>query len=159
MNDTENETPSENGAETAKDIKEKKSSKETFIQFLKFTAFSLGAGIIELVSFTLLNELTGLDYWASYFIALVLSVLYNFTVNRRFTFKSAANIPLAMLMVFLFYCAFTPYSIWLTDFLDVRHDWNEYLVLLIVMVQNLILEFLWCRFVVYRKNINTAAKK
>ncbi len=135
--------------------KKKLSAKENFTQVVKFVLFSCGAGIIQFGSFTLLNELLHLNYWVSYLIALVLSILYNFTVNRRFTFKSANNIPAAMALVFLFYCAFTPYSTWLTDFLTVKKGWNEYLVLIVCMVQNLILEFLWCRFVVYRKSINS----
>lgn len=130
-------------------------AKENFIQVIKFIFFSAGAGIIQFASFTLLNELLHLNYWVSYLIALVLSVLYNFTFNRRYTFKSASNIPAAMALVFLFYCAFTPYSTWLTNFLTVKKALNEYLVLVICMVQNLVLEFLWCRFVVYRKSINS----
>lgn len=136
-----------------------KSFKESAILFLKFTVFSLGAGIIQIVSFTLLNELAGLDYWVSTVIALALSVLYNFTVNRKFTFKSAANVPKAMALAFLFYVPFTPYQYFGTKFLTATHGWNEYLVLLIFIVQNFILEFLWCRYVVYRNNINNAPDK
>lgn len=132
----------------------KLSRRENIVQILKFVTFSIGAGIIQIVSFTLLNELTGFAEWLSYLISLVLSVLYNFTVNRRFTFKSANNIPLAMLLVALFYLAFTPYSTWLTNFLT-KKAWNEYIVVALNMIQNLLLEFLWCRFVVYRKSINT----
>lgn len=129
--------------------------KENLMQIIKFVLFSCGAGIIQLGSFTLMNEIIKWDYWTSYLISLVLSVLYNFTVNRRFTFKSANNVPIAMALVFLFYAAFTPYSTWLTDFLTMKKGLNEYLVLFICMVQNLTLEFLWCRFVVYRKSINS----
>jgi len=133
----------------------KLSTKENVIQIVKFVLFSCGAGIIQFLTFTLLNELLALNYWVSYLIALVLSVLYNFTVNRRYTFKSANNVPKAMALVFLFYVAFTPYSTWLTDFLTVGKGLNEYLVLFICMAQNLILEFLWCRLVVYRNSINS----
>lgn len=135
--------------------KVKLTPKETFIQVIKFVLFSCGAGIIQLGAFTLMNEIIRWNYWVSYLIALVLSVLYNFTVNRRYTFKSANNVPLAMALVFLFYVAFTPYSVWLTDFLTMDKGLNEYLVLFICMAQNLTLEFLWCRFVVYAKSINT----
>lgn len=135
--------------------KVKLTPKETFIQVIKFVLFSCGAGIIQLGAFTLMNEIIRWNYWVSYLIALVLSVLYNFTVNRRYTFKSANNVPLAMALVFLFYAAFTPYSVWLTDYLTMDKGWNEYLVLFICMAQNLTLEFLWCRFVVYAKSINT----
>ena len=133
------------------------SPKENFVQVLKFVFFSFGAGIIQFGTFTLLNELLHLNYWVSYLIALVLSILYNFTFNRKFTFKSASNVPVAMGLVFLFYLAFTPYSTWLTDFLTMKKGLNEYLVLAICMAQNLVLEFLWCRFVVYRKSINSNA--
>lgn len=34
-------------------------SKKELLRSLKFLAFSLSAGVIELVSFSLLNELTG----------------------------------------------------------------------------------------------------
>lgn len=135
--------------------KVKLTPKETFIQVIKFVLFSCGAGIIQLGAFTLMNEIIRWNYWVSYLIALVLSVLYNFTVNRRYTFKSANNVPLAMALVFLFYAAFTPYSVWLTDYLTMDKGLNEYLVLFICMAQNLTLEFLWCRFVVYAKSINT----
>lgn len=135
--------------------KQKLTPKQNFIQVMKFVLFSCGAGIIQIATFTLMNEVFHWNYWVSYLIALVLSVLYNFTVNRRYTFKSASNVPKAMLLVFAFYAAFTPYSTWLTNFLTGNKGLNEYLVLVICMVQNLTLEFLWNRFVVYRKSINS----
>lgn len=169
MEERENITPeAENGAEETEvnnaevpqedkssDEKKKLTPKQTAIQILKFVLFSCGAGIIQTLTFTLMNEVFNWHYWVSYLIALALSVLYNFTVNRRYTFKSANNVPIAMLLVALFYCAFTPYSVWLTDFLTVKKGLNEYLVLFINMAQNLTLEFLWCRFVVYRKSMNS----
>jgi len=146
-------------------VNEKISTKESGVMFGKFVAFSIGAGIIQIISFTLLNEGTNLNYWASYTVALVLSVLYNFTVNRRWTFRSVNNVPKAMLLVFAFYCVFAPYSIWMTDWLTdgslfgFGHYWNEYIVLLFVMVQNLIFEFIWWRLVVFKGSINTRPKK
>ena len=132
----------------------KLTKKQNLIQFIKFTAFSATAGIIEVVSFTLLNELSHLPYWPSYLIALVLSVIYNFTINRRFTFKSVANIPIAMLKVIGYYCVFTPLStLWGDAMTDI--GWNEYLVLAMTMVANFVTEFLFTRFVVYRHSINT----
>lgn len=130
------------------------STKQNTVQFLKFTLFSISAGIIQTVSFTLLNELTPFAYWPSYLIALILSVLYNFTVNRRFTFKSVANIPIAMLKVTGYYCVFTPLSTWWGDYLT-KIGWNDYLVLAGTMIINFITEFLFCRFVVYRNSIDT----
>jgi putative flippase GtrA len=128
--------------------------KQNGIQFLKFTLFSASAGIIQALTFTLLNELTPLPYWPCYLTALVLSVLYNFTVNRRFTFKSAANIPKAMLQVALYYLVFTPLSTWWGEALT-NIGWNEYIVLGGTMLTNLSTEFLFYRLVVYRNSINT----
>jgi putative flippase GtrA len=130
------------------------SAKQNTVQFFKFTLFSISAGGVQVISFTLLNELTRFTYWPSYLIALILSVLYNFTVNRRFTFKSVANIPIAMLKITAYYCVFTPLSTWWGDYLT-KIGWNDYLVLIGTMFINFITEFLVCRFVVYRNSINT----
>lgn len=130
------------------------SKKENRIQVLKFAVFSISAGVIQTISFTLLNEFLDWPYWPCYLIALILSVLWNFTLNREFTFKSANNVPLAMAKVFGFYCVFTPLSVWwgsaLTD-----SGWNEYLVLFGTMAVNLSTEFLYDRFFVFRNSINT----
>ena len=133
---------------------QKLSAKETLIQVAKFVAFSMGAGIIQTVTFTLLNELAHLEYWISYLTALVLSVLYNFTVNRRYTFKSATNVPVAMLKVAIYYVIFTPVSTYLGNMAE-NSGVNEYIVLAVTMLCNMVTEFLVCRFWVYGKSINT----
>lgn len=94
-------------------------------------------------------------YWISYLAALVLSVLWNFTFNRRFTFKSAANVPVAMLKVFAYYCVFTPLTTLGGHYLEGTLGWNGNLVTLLNMVLNLVTEFLYCRFVVYRDTVDT----
>lgn len=124
------------------------------MQFVKFTLFSISAGLIQAISFTLLNETTGFPYWPSYLIALVLSVVWNFTFNRRYTFKSSANIPKAMTLVFLYYLVFTPLSTWWGDALT-NIGWNEYIVLGGTMVINFVTEFLFQCFVVFRNTANT----
>lgn len=129
--------------------------RKDLVRAVKFVLFSCGAGIIQIVTFTLLNEVCLLSYWPAYLTALVLSVLYNFTVNRKFTFKSAANIPAAMLKVFGYYCVFTPLSTWLGDFFADSKGVNEYIVLAVTMVCNLTTEYLFCRYVVYRNSIDT----
>ncbi|MEG1547454.1 MAG: GtrA family protein [Clostridia bacterium] len=129
--------------------------KQNMIQMLKFVLFSMSAGVIQIVSFTLLNELARFNYWPAYLIALTMSVIYNFTVNRRFTFKSAKSVPLAMMQVIGYYLVFTPLSTWWGEALT-RIGWNEYVVLLGTMVINLITEFSFCRFVVYRKDMFTS---
>ena len=132
--------------------------KKEWIRVAKFTLFSISAGLIEIVSFALLNELLHLPYWMSYLIALVLSVLWNFTLNRKFTFQSAANVPVAMLKVACYYAVFTPLSTLLEHQLAGNLGWNEYLVTAINMVLNFVTEFLFQRFVVYRNSIDTAKK-
>ncbi|MDR0663050.1 MAG: GtrA family protein [Spirochaetaceae bacterium] len=127
---------------------------QNVVQILKFIAFSFSAGIIQAVSFTLLNEFTDFPYWPCYLIALILSVLFNFTVNRRFTFKSANNVPIAMMKVAAFYLVFTPLSTWFGNLAAVAGI-NEYIILGVTMGCNLITEFLYQRFFVFRDSINT----
>ena len=131
--------------------------KKEIWRVVKFVLFSASAGIIQIGLFTLLNELCKWSYWPCYLIALVLSVLWNFTLNRKFTFKSANNVPLAMLKVALYYCVFTPASTWWGTKLT-NAGWNEYIVLFGTMLVNLTTEFLFCRFVVYRGSIDTNAR-
>lgn len=78
------------------------------LRVVKFVLFSASAGIIQILSFTLLNELTDWPYYACYLPSLLLSILWNFTLNRKFTFHSTANVPVAMLKVLGYYCIFTP---------------------------------------------------
>lgn len=134
------------------------SGKERLVQAVKFVFFSASAGVIQLGSFTLMNEIFKWNYWGCYLIALVLSVVWNFTLNREFTFKSAANVPVAMLKVFAFYAVFTPLSTWggeaVTD-----AGVNEYIVVGVTMVLNMVLEFLYCTFLVYKNSMNTKKKR
>ena len=132
-------------------MKKKKES----LRVVKFILFSISAGIIEIVSFTILNEFTGWTYWPCYLIALILSVLWNFTLNRRFTFQSANNVPKAMTLVFLYYCVFTPVTTILGNYLSETLLWNEYLVTIMNMALNLSTEYLYDRFVVYRGSLDT----
>jgi len=122
---------------------------------VKFFFFSVSAGLIEIVSFALLNETLGWPYWPCYLIALILSVLWNFTLNRRYTFRSANNVPIAMAKVFLFYLVFTPTSTILGNWLAETKCWNEYLVTGLNMALNFVLEFLYDRFFVFRNSIDT----
>lgn len=136
-------------------------SKKEVVRSLKFLMFSASAGIIEIAAFSVLNELTHWSYWPCYLIALVLSVLWNFTLNRRYTFQSANNVPLAMAQVLGFYCVFTPVSTILGNYLADTLLWNEYLVTAMNMAANFILEYIYDRFVVFRKSLdtNSIAKK
>ena len=129
--------------------------KKEFWRAAKFVLFSASAGLIEIVVFALLNELLRLPYWLSYLAALVASVLWNFTLNRKFTFQSANNVPKAMLQVALFYAVFTPLSTLLEHVLTEKLGWNEYLATGINMALNLVTEYLYDRFVVFRDSIDT----
>ena len=127
---------------------------ENLAQVIKFALFSVSAGIIETVAFTVLDLATDWSYWPCYLIALILSVVWNFTLNREFTFKSANNVPVAMMKVAAFYCVFTPLSTWWGHALT-SAGWNEYVVLLGTMAVNLTTEFLYDRFFVFRDSMNT----
>lgn len=147
--------------------------KSNALQAVKFALFSASAGIIQVGSFTLLNELVlpniniqneklmailSAEYGVCYLIALVLSVLWNFTLNRRYTFRSAANIPVAMAKIAGFYLVFTPVSTILGN-LAADKGINEYIVLALTMASNFVLEYLFCKFVVYRNQENTLPEK
>lgn len=122
-------------------------------QAVKFTLFSASAGVIQIGSFALL-EIFIEDYWIPYLISLVLSILWNFTLNRRYTFKSAANVPVAMAKVFGFYLVFTPLSTYLGNLAEDR-GMHDFLILIVTMLANFVLEFLFCKFVVYRGKEDT----
>ena len=140
---------------------QKLSTKENILQTVKFTLFSASAGIIQITTYTLFFEVCHFKEWVAYLISLVLSVLWNFTFNRKFTFKSANNVPIAMLKVAAYYCVFTPLSTWFTKYATTDLLWNNYLVEVICMLTNFVTEFLFDRFVVFRNSMNTndVAKK
>lgn len=133
--------------------------KKEILRAVKFTLFSASAGIIEMGAFALLNAFTHWSYWPCYLIALVLSVLWNFTLNRNFTFQASNNVPVAMAKVALFYLIFTPVSTWVGNFLAENLGWNEYLVTVLNMVANFLLEYLYDRYVVFKDSIDTRNQK
>lgn len=135
----------------------KKGLKE-FFRALKFLLISISAGLIQIGTFTLFNEVFEWNYWVGYLVSLLLSIIWNFTINRKFTFKSANNVAVAMLLVLAFYAVFTPLSTWLGSLAE-NAEVNEYIVLAVTMVLNFVLEFLYTRYVVYRKSCDTAIKK
>ena len=130
-------------------------SKKEIIRTIKFTLFSISAGIIEILVFTILTKFTNLNYWLCYLPALIASVIWNFTLNREYTFKSSANIPLAMAKVFLFYLIYTPASTIIGNYLAEDLSWNEFLVTGINMLCNFILEYLYDKYFVFRGSIDT----
>lgn len=163
-------------------MSDEKKSKGGVWQFIKFALFSASAGIIQILSFTLMSEviiklpflqnlmetnqtfskIMSNEYGPMYLIALLLSVIWNFTFNRKFTFKSAANVPIAMLKVLAFYCVFTPVSTLLGNhftakFADVTAI--NYIVLACTMACNMITEFLYDKFVVFKGSENTVVKE
>ena len=125
-------------------------------QAVKFTLFSISAGAIQLGSFAIL-EIFIKDYWIPYLVSLTLSILWNFTLNRKYTFKSAANVPVAMAKVFGFYLVFTPLSTYLGALAE-KQGCHDFLILAVTMLSNFVLEFLFCKFVVYRGNEDTISK-
>ncbi|MBO7209131.1 MAG: GtrA family protein [Clostridia bacterium] len=128
--------------------------KDAAIQMLKFTLFSASAGIIQAVTFTILNELIHLKYWPAYLTSLILSIIWSFTFNRRYTFKSAANVPVAMAKLIGFYLVFTPLSTWLGH-IATEEGINEYIIFAVTLLSNFVLEFLFSKFVIYKNQENT----
>ena len=135
--------------------------KKELLRSVKFTLFSISAGVIQIGSDIILNELLGVEPWISYLVSLVLSVLWNFTLNRKYTFQSAANVPIAMLKTACFYLVFAPLSSWWTAVLTLEEYgfmWNEYLVLIPTVLVNFTTEYLYQRFFVFGKSLDTAKR-
>ena len=126
---------------------------KTLWQAVKFTLFSISAGIIQVGSFAVLENFIQ-TYWIPYLVSLTLSILWNFTLNRKYTFKSAANVPVAMAKVFGFYLVFTPVSTYLGSMAE-KQGCHDFLILAVTMLSNFVLEFLFCKFVVYRGSEDT----
>ena len=151
-------------------------NKKELWRAVKFTLFSISAGAIQAIS-SLLLKLVILDRVmnpnatmtfiikqpTSTFIAdtvgLALSVLWNFTFNRKFTFKAANNVPLAMLLAFVFYIPFYPFQIWYVPMVEQGlasiGGWGYVIGLGTCMIINFVLEFLWQKFVVFRGKVDT----
>ena len=132
------------------------SQRQEALRAVKFALFSVSAGLIQIGSFTLFNEVFQWNYWVCYLLSLVLSVLWNFTLNRKYTFRSAANVPVAMAKVAAYYAVFTPLSTLLGNWLVAGLGWNEYLVTALNMILHFVTEFLYQRWFVFGKSIDTA---
>lgn len=126
-----------------------------FLRVVKFTIISISAGIIQIGVFSLLNEVLEVNYWVAYLTSLLLSIIWNFTINRKVTFKAANNVTIAMILILLFYAVFTPVSTILGDYVESKNV-NEYIVLGVTMISNFVLEFLYTRYIVYRNSCDTA---
>ena len=158
----EEKHPPTNGAE-----KDRKTARRTeqFLQFLKFTGFSISAGVIQFATTGVLSTWTSLiPYWIAYLIGLVLSVVWNFTFNRKFTFKAANNVPLAMGLVVAYYCAFTPLTTFGADAIveawkvSAGTGWNDLYEMVItasMMILNFVTEFFWDKFVVFNEKVTS----
>ena len=136
----------------------KDETRSELIRTVKFVLFSVSAGVIEIGVFTVLYELLHWEYWVAYLIALVLSVVWNFTLNREFTFRSANNVPVAMLKVAAYYAVFTPVTTVLGNYLEGTCGWNGMLVTVMNMLLNFVTEYLYDRFVVFGKSIDTNSR-
>ena len=146
--------PSEPAKKVA-NIDDNKNIRKEVIRGIKFTLFSLSAGLIQIITFSILNEFTNWRYSACYLVALTLSVLWNFTLNRRYTFRSSNNVSIAMGKTFAFYLVFTPVSTIIGDYLVETLLLNEYFITIAIMISNFVLEFLYDRFFVFYKSIDT----
>ena len=133
----------------------KTKDRSELIRTVKFVLFSISAGAIELGSFTVMYEVLHWEYWVAYLIALVLSVVWNFTLNREFTFRSASNVPIAMLKVAAYYAVFTPVTTLLGKYLEGTCGWDGMVVTILNMVLNFVTEYLYQRFFIFGKSIDT----
>lgn len=133
--------------------------KKEVIRKIKFTLFSISAGVIELGLFALLDNITNWNYWANYLIALTASVVWNFTLNREYTFKATNNVPIAMVKVAIFYAIFTPVSTIAGNHLAENLGWNDILVTILNMLCNFVLEYLYDMYIVFRGSIDTKVNK
>ena len=146
--------------------KEKMSAKENLMQTVKFALFSASAGIIQAGSYAalvfILKKITGSEpsHIVCYLPSLILSVLWNFTFNRKFTFKSANNVPIAMLKVAAYYLVFTPLSAYLGGLAE-AHGVIKPIIEAVTMLANFVTEFIYDKFVVFRgsENTNDVAQK
>ena len=130
--------------------------KSELLRTLKFTLISMSAGLIQMGSFAIFDSILKLDYWISYLVSLLLSVIWNFTFNRKITFKSSTNVPKAMLKVLAFYAVFTPVTTILGNYLTGTLGWNDYVVTILNMLLNLVTEYFYDKFVVFKDSIDTA---
>lgn len=169
-------TPEEKAAKRAErkaKFKEMDKKNGTKWQAFKYLCCTASAGLIQIISFTILQAAIPDNGETLHFIvedmsratfiattvALALSVLWNFTLNRKFTFKSAKNVPVAMFLAFLFYVPFYPFQTWYVHTVKVAlggSDGAGFLAEATVMLINGILEFCWQKFVIYRKSTNSA---
>lgn len=142
-------------------MEEKKKDRKELFRAIKFAIVSMSAGIVELGTFTLMNELTNFKYWPCYLTALIASILWCYTVNRRYTFKSGKPIPVVLAYAAAFYAVFTPATTILGNYLAETLMWNEYIVTIINMTLNLTTEYLYDTYVVYRNDMdnNSLAQK
>lgn len=149
--------------------KEKNPKLKQLIQILKFTGFSISAGVIQFVTTGALSTWTSLiPYWIAYLTGLVLSVVWNFTFNRKFTFAAANNIPLAMGLVIVYYCAFTPVSTFGADAIVEAWEraageaWNsdyELVITASMMILNFVTEFVWDKFIVFNDKVTSKIER
>ena len=144
--------------------------KKELLRMVKFTLFSASAGLIQIISYTLFYEVFHWAPWLAYLVSLILSVVWNFTFNRKYTFRSGADMKRSMLLVALFYVVFTPLSTWWTAALTGENPFtgaaasseplvNNYVVQIGTMLINFVTEYLYQRYVVFRNNIDDRQKK
>lgn len=87
-------------------------------------------------------------------------MVWNFTFNRKYTFKASEHLTRDMLLVLGYYLVFTPLSTWWTAVLTGANpfigqeancaQWLKYAVEIGTMLANFVTEFLFQRFVVYK---------
>ena len=128
-------------------------TKNGWLQFLQFVVVSLGAGVIEYATFALMTWIVPDNKTmlvAAEVTSVVLSCLFNFTVNRKYTFHSSSNIPLGMLLYGVYYAFLaTPAGVWFLLFLT-QGGMHELLAKAVKMLVNFIFDYLFCKFILFQ---------
>lgn len=152
-----------------------KINKKEVLRAVKYTLFAISAGIIQIVSSLALKAILDnfldesqtmvfihempISSFVAETVGLALSIIWNFTFNRKFTFKAANNVPVAMLLAFLFYVPFYPFQTWYIAVVESKLAhigfWAFVIAQGTVMIINFVLEFLWQQFVVFRGKVDT----
>lgn len=157
-------------------------------RFLKYAIIAISGGLIQLTAYIILSDAikldkhvsfdaiyqkqpwlteifydpdTGKTYGLSYFIAVSLSVIWNFTFNRKYTFKSASNVPKAMLLFVLYYAFSIPFNCWAIVQLNklVVFPLSDKVILICIMLANGLPAFFYQRYVVFGRSLDTKHKK
>ncbi|WP_423190547.1 GtrA family protein [Alkalibacterium sp. f15] len=77
-----------------------------FEEFIDYFLFGLVTSSISILSFYVLNEIVGWHYLVANIVAVILSILFSYTVNKRYVFKTHTKTRKAFVKEFVFFVLF-----------------------------------------------------